>query len=88
MEGKSAVFCYDCGEVLLHNPVFLPEDVEGFARLVKDRELNEAVKSESTEKLAGRIKLLQEVISKGIAACLAEVDGRQRAEQDGGSRCG
>jgi hypothetical protein len=77
IEGKSAVFCYDCHELELHNPVFLPEDLEGFARLVKDRGLDEAVKNDATDKLAGRIKLLQEVISRGLASCLADAGSRR-----------
>jgi|SRR5580704_3606075 len=36
-EGKTGVFCYDCGEILLHNPVLLPEDMERFAALVRAR---------------------------------------------------
>ncbi|MFZ4395086.1 MAG: hypothetical protein ACOYOU_05595 [Kiritimatiellia bacterium] len=68
VEGKAAVFCYDCHELLLHNPVFLPADIEAFARLVQDRGLCEDEKTDSTEKLAGRIRLMREVISKGIAS--------------------
>lgn len=74
VEGLTALFCYDCHELLIHNPVFLPEDLEGFAALVRARHLDEAVKTEATNKLAGRIKLLQDVISKGIASCLADTD--------------
>ena len=70
VEGKAEVFCYDCHELLLHNPVFLPADIEAFSRLVRDRGLGEDEKTDSNEELAGRIRLLQEVISKGIAACL------------------
>ena len=49
IEGKSAVFCYDCHELVLHNPVFLPEDLQGFAQLVKDRRLDEAEKTDATD---------------------------------------
>jgi hypothetical protein len=69
VEGQTAVFCYDCHELLLHNPVFLPTDLERFAELVRARGLDEPEKTEGTDKLAGRIKLLQEVISKGLEAC-------------------
>ncbi len=31
VEGQTAVFCYDCHEELLHNPVFLPIDIALFA---------------------------------------------------------
>jgi len=34
-EGESGVFCYECHEELLHNPVLLPEDVGRFAELVR-----------------------------------------------------
>lgn len=70
VEGQTAVFCYDCHEILLHNPVFLPQDLQRFAELVRARGLDESEKTDSTDKLAGRIKLLQEVIAKGLAACM------------------
>jgi hypothetical protein len=76
IEGKSAVFCYECHELLLHNPVFLPGDVEAFARLVRERGLDEAEKTGSTDKLAGRVQLLQEVIARGLESCLADGKGR------------
>ena len=75
VEGRTAVFCYDCHELLLHNPVFLPADLEHFAELVRARGLDEPEKTDSTDKLAGRIKLLQEVISKGLAAFTNERQG-------------
>lgn len=64
------MFCYECHEELLHNPVFLPDDIEKFARLVRIRGLNEAKKIASKEKSAGRIRLLQEVINSGLAVLL------------------
>jgi hypothetical protein len=70
LENKEAVFCYDCHEELIHNPVFLPKDMSMFAELVRLRKLHEPVKSDDRTKLAGRIKLLHEVISKGISALL------------------
>jgi hypothetical protein len=75
-EGKQAVFCYECHEELLHNPVFLPEDVGRLSRLVTARGLSEAVKTESRSLLAGRIELLHEAISRGL----------QELEKDGGSK--
>jgi len=66
VEGESAVFCYECHEELMHNPVLLPEDIQAFSELVKKRGLNEDHKTQSRDKIAGRIKLLQEVIQKGI----------------------
>ena len=81
VEGRSAVFCYDCHELLLHNPVFLPEDIEGFARLVRDRGLDEAVKTDATDKLAGRIRLLHEAIARGLASCLGDESGRKAPDE-------
>src|SRR4051812_10815001 len=43
-EGDSAVFCYECHEELLHNPVLLPKDIDAFARLVRIRGLSEEIK--------------------------------------------
>ena len=42
-EGKTVLFCYECHEELLHNPVFLPEDIKAFAALVKARGLDKSV---------------------------------------------
>ena len=72
VEGEKAVFCYECHEELLHNPVFLPDDLEGFAELVEDRGLAESTKSDSRAKHAGRIELLHEVIARGIEALQTE----------------
>ncbi len=66
VEGEKAVFCYECHEELLHNPVFLPDDIEGLAELVKDRDLSETTKSDSRAKHASRIELLHEIIARGI----------------------
>lgn len=65
-EGKTVVFCYECHEELIHNPVFLPDDIEIFARLVTEHGLSENGKTENREKIAGRIMLLQEVIRTGL----------------------
>jgi hypothetical protein len=65
-ERESAVFCYECHEELIHNPVFLPQDIERFAALVKARGLSESMKSNDRSKIAGRIKLLHEIIESGI----------------------
>lgn len=52
-EGESAdVFCYECHELLLHNPVLLREDVSLFAELVRMRNLAEAVKLADYSKIA------------------------------------
>jgi hypothetical protein len=72
VEGESAVFCYECHEELLHNPVFLSRDIEGFAELVRRRGLNEKEKTKSRDKLARRIELLHEVLEQGIQELLSE----------------
>ena len=68
VEGQSAVFCYECHEELLHNPVFLPEDIAALARLVKARGLSEDQKGDDRRPLAGRVLLLHEVIAAGLEA--------------------
>lgn len=60
------MYCYECHEELLHNPVFTEIDMQRFARLVRLRELDEDVKPPSREKLAGRIRLLHDVIEIGL----------------------
>jgi len=66
VEGKSTVFCYECHEELIHNPVFTPDDIQKFAALVKQEGLEEQQKTDSREKIAGRIQLLHEVIRAGL----------------------
>lgn len=68
LERKSGRFCYECHELLLHNPVFLPADIQALGRLVRTRGLSEASKPTHQRKIAGRIKLLHEVIEAGLAA--------------------
>jgi hypothetical protein len=65
-EGESAVFCYECHEELLHNPVLLPEGIARFAELVRTRGLSEQVKTEARSKLAGRVVLFHDVITRGL----------------------
>jgi hypothetical protein len=65
-EGRKEVFCYDCHEELLHNPVFLPEDIGRLSRIVRARRLSESSKTDSRDLLAKRIELLHEVISRGL----------------------
>jgi len=66
--GQTETFCYECHEELLHNPVFLPKDIVKFAELTKKRHYDETDKEKTEErhKLGQRIKLLNEVISKGL----------------------
>ncbi|MBI5599226.1 MAG: hypothetical protein HY890_05745 [Deltaproteobacteria bacterium] len=64
------VFCYECHEELLHNPVLLPDDFDSLAKIIRIRKLNETEKTESREKNAGRIEVLHEVLKEGIKAVL------------------
>lgn len=75
LECQTEVFCYDCHEELLHNPVFSPADITKFADLVKLKKLSEREKTDKRENLAGRIKLLHEVLETGIKTLL-EQNGR------------
>jgi hypothetical protein len=68
LEGQKEVFCYECHEELLHNPVLTPKDIQRFAELVERTGLNEKKKTSSKAKIAGRINLLHEVIKKGLEA--------------------
>jgi len=65
-EGKTAVYCYECHEELLHNPVLLPDDVAALAKLIQQNGLSEITKPESREKIAGRIALFHDVIAAGL----------------------
>jgi hypothetical protein len=50
----------------LHNPVLLPDDIEKLSLLVHQRRCNEDKKGNSRRKIAERIKLFHEIISKGL----------------------
>jgi hypothetical protein len=76
VERSTATYCYECHEELLHNPVFTPQDVETFARLVAARGFSEEQKADGRKKLAGRIMLLHEVIEAGLAALSESVEPR------------
>jgi hypothetical protein len=69
-EGKGAVYCYECHEELLHNPVLLPEDIRAFSQLVRCRNVHEEQKPDHREKIAGRVSLLHEVIACGLSTLL------------------
>lgn len=71
-EGETAVFCYECHEELLHNPVLLQEDINRLAYLVKQRGLNEEEKTADRSKLGGRIKLLHEALARGLQSLARE----------------
>jgi len=62
------VFCYECQEILLHNPVFTRENILALADLVKQDHLDEPKKNRTNEKLGGRVRLLHEVIELGLRA--------------------
>jgi hypothetical protein len=65
-ESSTAVFCYECHEELLHNPVLLPNDVLTLAELVRQRGLGEDRKPAHRRKIAGRVSLLHDIISTGL----------------------
>ena len=69
-EGESVVFCYECHEELVHNPVLLPEDIDRFAELVRQRGFSEEVKANARVPIAGRVALFHEIIASGIATLL------------------
>ena len=67
---KVAVYCYECGEKLLHNPVIIEADIERFAQLVRLRALNEDAKPAARQKMVGRIRPLYEVIDAGLSVLI------------------
>ena len=67
-EKQAGVFCYECHELLLHNPVLLPEDVKRFSALVRKRGLSEDEKPDDYACIAGRITLFHEVIARGLSS--------------------
>ncbi len=67
-EKDAGVFCYECHEVLLHNPVLLPDDVKRFSALVRKRGLSEDEKPDDYARIAGRIMLFHDVIARGLAS--------------------
>ncbi len=72
LESQRGVFCYECHEELLHNPVLLPEDIAKFRELVERHGFAESTKSESRDRLAGRVRLLRKVIAHGLDEMLRE----------------
>ena len=80
-EGESEVFCYECHEELLHNPVLLPDDISALAELVRMRGLSESIKTEDRSRIAGRVLLLHEVFARGLKSLREE--GKQ--QQYGGN---
>jgi hypothetical protein len=74
-EGEYTTLCYDCHELLIHNPVLSPEDMEDFAKLVRERGFSEKQKESSYRKLTGRVLLFNEVIHRGLAALSEDAQG-------------
>jgi hypothetical protein len=72
MRGKTAVFCYECHEELLHNPVLLPEDIRQLAELVRRAGFDEIDKPATREHIAGRIQLFHTVIQAGLTTLLSQ----------------
>jgi hypothetical protein len=72
-EGEFGLFCYECHEELLHNAVLLPKDVAILAELVRVRGFTEEVKTESRTKIAGRVALFHEAISRGLELLHEEI---------------
>ena|SRR5215475_9382766 len=70
LSAETGVFCYECHEELIHNPVFLPEDIDRFAELVALKGLRDSTKTTDRSRLGGRIELLHKAISLGIAMLL------------------
>ena len=67
-EKHAEVFCYECHELLLHNPVLLPDDVKRFSALVRKRGLSEDEKPDDYTRIAGRITLFHDVIARGLSS--------------------
>jgi hypothetical protein len=72
-EGRKGIFCYECHEELLHNPILLPRDIAKFARFVKLRGLSETRKRVGRSRIAGRIILLHEVIARGLDSAARKI---------------
>lgn len=73
-EKETALFCYECHEELLHNPVLLREDIDLLASLVKLRGLDEEHKTADRSKLGDRIMLLHEALARGLRILVQEHD--------------
>jgi hypothetical protein len=82
-EGKTAVYCYECHEELIHNPILLPDDVTTFAELIRQNGLNETEKPATREKIASRIQLFHSAIATGLKTLLR----RQQALAELGHTC-
>ena len=86
LERQSAVYCYECHEELLHNPVFTPNDIAVFRALVVQKNLQESDKPDNRTKIGGRIKLLQEIIATGLQVIASQPPAEPPEAFDAGSR--
>ena len=78
-ERQSDIFCYECHELLLHNPVLLREDIDRFTELVRMRNLAETVKPADYSKIASRVVLFHEVIARGLELLHGEETERAKS---------
>src|SRR5207237_10445348 len=78
LEGEFSIYCYDCHELLLHNPVLIPHDIERLRELIVARGYGERTKERGYRKLAGRIRLLHDVIDAGLASVLRQTRRKRR----------
>ena len=66
LEKATELFCFDCHEVMLHNPVFTRENIQTLRQIIHKHNLNEDEKEKGYTKVKERIKLLQTVIEEGL----------------------
>ena len=83
---KRDIFCFECHEELLHNPVLLPGDISRFAELVRVCGLSEDAKPRDRARIAKRVILLHEAIARGLEVvleqgCAKKPVRRKRARQ-------
>lgn len=76
------MFCYECHEELLHNPVLLPEDIELFALLVRIHDLSEESKPANRSKIARRVALFHDVITRGLRAMYEDETGGGKSNNE------
>jgi len=55
-EGKSEIFCYDCHEELLHNPILLPEDIKKLAEFSSSKRAQRGREKREQRKACGAYK--------------------------------
>src|SRR5207244_3015330 len=81
LEGEVSVYCYDCHELLLHNPVLLPDDIERLRAIILARGYGERTKERGYRKLAGRIRALHDVIDAGLSSVLRRTRRKRRGSR-------